>query len=236
MVFIDENVDMELNVESIPKDLVVSGVSYTLNKCCIGQMQLQRGLARKSKSRKILSGAVAVAGNAGTVKIPVSFHVPTRLVSPSFQSRHLCVYYELSFTIQFTNGGLLKSNPTTEFTVPIGITNLPHNHLLHIPNLTSVQSYLQSKESPIFFDPDLDEPPTQSSIPSELWGPLTAALTTPPITSPPNYFSLSDLPQQFIQKDREEKVVFTSRLIRSGMAQELGDPITVVSEHRDYEW
>lgn len=234
----DENVLLDLQVDSIPTDLIVSGVSYSLNKCCLGQLQLQRGLARKGKTRKIVTGSVAVKGNAGSIKIPVQFHVPTRLVSPSFQSRHLCVYYELVFHVQFTStsGLLLKSSPSTEFTVPIGITNLPHNHLLHIPNLTSVQSYMQSKESPIFFDPFLDEPPTQSSIPSELWGPLTAALTTPPITSPPNYFSLSDLPSQFIQKDREEKVMFTSRLIKAGMAQELGDPITIVSENKDYEW
>lgn len=229
---------MILQIDCIPSDLIVSSVSYALNKCSIGQMQLQRGLARRTRSRKILQGSLAVSGNAGAVKIPVNFHIPTRLVSPSFQSRHLCVYYELAFNIQFTShGGLLKSSTTSsDCSIPIGITNLPHNHLLHIPNLTSVQSYVQSKESPIFFDPFLDEPPTQSTIPSELWGPLTAALTTPPITSPPNYFSLSDLPSQFIQKDREEKVVFTSRLIKPGMAPELGDPITVVSENKDYEW
>lgn len=227
---------MELQIDSIPSDLVVSDVSFTLNKVYMGQIQLQRGLARRSRTRKILSGTLAVAGNAGSVKIPVNFHVPTRLVSPSFQSRHICVYYEIVFNLQFTShGGLLKSSsPSTECSVPIGITNLPHNHLLHIPNLTSVQSYLQSKESPIFFDPFLDEPPTQTS--SELLGSLTAALSTPPITSPPNYFSLSDLPAQFIQKDREEKVLFTSRLIKAGMAQELGDPITVVSETKDHGW
>jgi hypothetical protein len=227
---------MELQVDSIPSDLIVSGVSFTLNKISTGQIQLQRGLARKSRIRKILSGTLAVAGNAGSVKIPVNFHVPTRLVSPSFQSRHICVYYEILFNIQFTShGSLLKSSsPSTECSVPIGITNLPHNHLLHIPNLTSVQSYLQSKESPIFFDPYLDEPPSQSN--SELWGSLTAALTTPPVTSPPNYFSLSELPPQFIQKDREEKVVFTSRLIKAGMAQELGDPITIISETKNYGW
>lgn len=232
----DEDVDMELQIDSIPSDLVVSDVSFTLNKVYMGQIQLQRGLARRSRTRKILSGTLAVAGNAGSVKIPVNFHVPTRLVSPSFQSRHICVYYEIVFNLQFTShGGLLKSSsPSTECSVPIGITNLPHNHLLHIPNLTSVQSYLQSKESPIFFDPFLDEPPTQTS--SELLGSLTAALSTPPITSPPNYFSLSDLPAQFIQKDREEKVLFTSRLIKAGMAQELGDPITVVSETKDHGW
>lgn len=235
---IDEKVDMMLQVDCIPTDRIVSSVTYTMNKCSMGQMQLQRGLARRIKTRKILQGSLAVSGNAGTVKIPVNFHIPTRLVSPSFQSRHLCVYYELVFSIQFSSfGGLLKSSSCfTECSIPIGITNLPHNHLLHIPNLTSVQSYLQSKESPIFFDPYLDEPPTQSTIPSELWGPLTAALTTPPVTSPPNYFSLSDLPSQFIQRDREEKVVFTSRLIKSGMAPELGDPITIISENKDYEW
>lgn len=229
---------MFLQVDCIPTDMIVSSVNYTLNKCSVGQLQLQRGLARRTKSRKILQGSLAVSGNAGAVKIPVNFHIPTRLVSPSFQSRHISVYYELAFVIQFTShGGLLKSSTYgSECTVPIGITNLPHNHLLHIPNLTSVQSYLQSKESPIFFDPFLDEPPNQSSIPSELWGPLTAALTTPPITSPPNYFSLSDLPPQFIQKDREEKMMFTSRLIKPGMAPELGDPITIVSESKDYEW
>ncbi|KAG2203455.1 hypothetical protein INT47_008182 [Mucor saturninus] len=225
----DEDVQMQLVVESIPSDLIVSSVGYTLNKCSVGQLQLQRGLARKTRCRKILQGSLGVSGNNGGVRVPVNFHVPTRLVSPSFQSRHLCVYYEIVFNIQFTShGGLLKSNPSGECTVPIGITNLPHNHLLHIPNLTSVQSYLQSKESPIFFDPFLDEPPNASSIPSELWGPLTAALSTPPITSPPNYFSLSELPSQFIQRDREEKTVFTSRLIKAGMAQELGDPITLV--------
>lgn len=234
---IDEDVQMHLQVESIPSDLTVSSVGYTLNKCCIGKMQLQNGFARKTQSRKILQGSLGVSGNNGTVRVPVNFHVPTRLVSPSFQSRHICVYYEIVFNIQFaSHGGLLKSNPSSECTVPIGITNLPHNHLLHIPNLTSVQSYLQSKESPIFFDPFLDEPPSQSSIPSELWGPLTAALSTPPITSPPNYFSLSDLPSQFIQRDREEKTVFTSRLIKTGMAQYLGEPSTVVSETKDYEW
>ncbi|CEP07804.1 hypothetical protein [Parasitella parasitica] len=234
----DEDVDMELCLDSIPSDLVVSNVLFTLNKCHTGQLQLQRGLALKSKVRKILSGCVPVAGNKGSIRLPINFHVPTRLVSPSFCSRHIRVYYEMTFAIQFTNhGGLLKSTPSTEFSVPIGITNLPHNHLLNIPHLTSVQSYLESKEAPVFFDPFLDEPPSQSSIISnELWGPLTAALTTPPISAPPNYFSLPDLPSQFIPKDREERTTFTSRLIKPGMAQELGDTITVVSENKGYEW
>lgn len=228
---------MELQVDSIPENLIVSGIQFSLNKFVSGQIQLQRGLARKHTQKKILSGTLAVGGNAGSVKLPVHFHIPTRLVSPSFQSRHIRVFYELEFTIQFTHSGLLKtSSSTSECKVPIGITNLPHHHLLHIPNLTSVQSYMESKEAPVFFDPSLDEPPNQSSIPSELWGPLTAALTTPPATSPPNYFSLSTLPSQFIKRDREERTVFTSELVKPGMATELGDPIPILYEHKDYDW
>jgi hypothetical protein len=227
---------MVLDVETLPSDLIVSQVTFSLVKSSWGQIQLQRGTARKSKTKKILMTTVAVPGNDGSVRIPVKFQIPTRLVSPSFQSQNLRVYYEIIFSIQFQSLGLLKSSQYVDFTVPIGITNLPYNHLLHIPHLTSVQSYHHSKEPPIFFDPFLDEPPSQTGIPSELWGPLTAALTTPPTTSPPNYFSLPHLPSQFIQKDREQKTTFTSRLIKPGMAQEFGDPITIVSEYKDYSW
>ncbi|KAG1442534.1 hypothetical protein G6F56_011024 [Rhizopus delemar] len=219
----DEDVDMALTIESFSPDLIVSAISYTLYKHNDGQIQLQRGLARKTKVRQILQSTASVPGNAGSVRVPIQFHVPTRLVSPSFQSRHINVYYDIVFTIQFSNrSSLLKSNILGEFTLPIGVTNLPHNHLLHIQNLTSVRSYQQSKEPPVFFDPVLDEP--HWNIPS--------ALSTPP----PSYFSINDLPSQFIQRDREEKTSFTSRLIKPGMSPELGDPIVIVSEHKDYEW
>ncbi|RCH96192.1 hypothetical protein CU097_014659, partial [Rhizopus azygosporus] len=229
----DEEVDMSLNIESLSADMIVSAVNFTFNKHTDGQIQLQRGLARKSKVRQILQASVPVPGNAGNVHVPVHMHVPTRLVSPSFQSRHINVYYDIVFTIQFSNrSSILKSNASADFILPIGITNLPHNHLLHIHNLTSVLSYQDSKESPVFFDPSLDEPPSQHH---QNWGPLSSTLSTP-VTSPPSYFSLPDLPSQFIQRDREEKTVFTSRLIKPGMCPELGEPVVIVSEHKNYEW
>lgn len=229
---------MELQIESIPENLVVSGVTFSLFKCASGQLQLQRGVARKNKRKKIISGTPSVPGNNGSVKIPVNFHIPTRLVSPSFQSRHIRVYYELLFNIQFVNhqGGLLKSSSVSvDFTVPIGITNLPNHHLLHIPDLTSIRSYTQCKEAPFFFDPSLDEPANPAEF-QELWAPTTASLNTPPAISPPNYFSLCSQPSQFMKQDREERVVFTSRLIKPGMASELGEPIAVFSENKDYTW
>ncbi|KAG1323821.1 hypothetical protein G6F62_009451 [Rhizopus arrhizus] len=222
----DEDVDMSLYIESFSSDLIVSAINYTLYKHSDGQIQLQRGLARKTKVRQILQSTASIPGNAGSILVPIQFHVPTRLVSPSFQSRHINVYYDIVFTIQFSNRNRLKSTLSVDFILPIGITNLPYNHLLHIQHLTSVQSYLVSKESPVFFDPALDEPPSHAHL---------VPLSTPPIASPPSYFSIQDVPSQFIQRDREEKTMFTSRLIKPGMSPELGDPIVIVSENKDYE-
>jgi hypothetical protein len=94
---------------------------------------------------------------------------------------------------------------------------------------------MHCKDAPTFFDPNFDEPTNPSNL-QELWAPLTAALNTPPASSPPNYFSLCDLPTQFIQKEREERTTFTSRLIKPGMATDLGEPINIVSENKDYTW
>ncbi|KAI9258553.1 hypothetical protein BY458DRAFT_460380 [Sporodiniella umbellata] len=223
----DEDVDMTLAIDCVSEDWIVSGMSYSLFKHNEGQIQLQRGLARKSKTREILHSIASVPGNAGHVRVPIHFHIPTRLVSPSFQSRHINVYYDILFSVQFSNAGsLLKSSVTCEFALPIGITNLPYNHLLHIQHLTSVQSYQTSKASPVFFDPALEEPRLDWSHHA-----------TPPITSPPSYFSINDLPYQSqLLQEREEKTHYTSRLIKPGMSPELGDPIVIVSEHKDYEW
>ncbi|KAI8991213.1 hypothetical protein BDF20DRAFT_843354 [Mycotypha africana] len=293
----DEDVELDLYIDCIPDNLIVAAASFTFQKCCMGQIQLQRGLARKSKTRKISSHhPLAVTGNAGSLKIPVSFRLPTRLVSPSFQSRHICVFYEIVFTVQFQRAStgsthssvsslLLSSassssassaSPKGEFSVPIGITNLPHHHLLHIPNLTLVQSYQSSKEAPVFFDPELEEPVEpwrmmaaaataaaatatttgtttmmQGSSSGLAWdpyhggssgggGPLpsVASLGTTPLTSPPNYFSITNQPPSppYAARERQERVVFTSRLIKPGMALELGEPVTLVSENKSYEW
>ncbi|KAI9469780.1 MAG: hypothetical protein EXX96DRAFT_623387 [Benjaminiella poitrasii] len=237
----DEDIKFDLQVDSIPTDLIVSGVDVTLQKFCIGQLQLQHGLARKCKVKKITSQSISsVTGNAGSVKIPIQFHVPTRLVSPSFQSRHLSVFYSILVRVYFEkiNSGLssLKSVShisSEEWSIPIGIANLPYNHLLRIPNLTSVESYAHSKASPVFFDFSLDEPPVNS-----IWN--SSDTSSPSLNSPPpSYFSsVADASSsQFITKEREERTHFTSRLIKTGMVPELGEPVTIISpENKNYTW
>ncbi|KAI9032670.1 hypothetical protein CLU79DRAFT_727382 [Phycomyces nitens] len=232
----DEAVSLTVDVECLPSDLVVTGVSFSLRKHHEGKLLLQKGTAHRSTVRTILQATVSVPGNNGSVRVPIHFQIPTRLVSPSFASRHLRVYYDLVFQIQFENpSSILKSTHTADLVVPIGIANLPHDHLLRIPDLTAVVSYENSKEAPLFFDPSLSEPPAQSGIPSELWGPLTAALATPPSASPPNYFSIPCLPPQLMRKERVERTVFTSRLVKSGVSSDMGDPI-VLTDIRDEEW
>ncbi|KAI7864889.1 hypothetical protein BDF14DRAFT_1829930 [Spinellus fusiger] len=232
----DEIVNFVLEVDCIPSDLMATNVIFTLQKHHEGKLLLQKGTAHKTYVRLILHSSVPIANNKGRIHVPIQFQIPTRLVSPSFASRHLRVYYHLVLTLQFENfGSLLKSTHTAELMVPIGIANLPHDHLLRIPELTSVQSYESSREAPLFFDPSLDEPPAQASIPNELWGSLTAALVTPPNTSPPNYFSIPSLPPQLMRRERVERTVFTSRLVKSGFASELGEPI-VLTNVDDDEW
>ncbi|KAI7907148.1 uncharacterized protein BX663DRAFT_426137 [Cokeromyces recurvatus] len=241
----DELINFDLQVDCIQPNLVVASVDILLEKRYIGQLQLQHGLARKYKARKITGHTISsVTGNAGSVKIPVQFLLPTKLVSPSFQSRYLCIHYAIVLRIYFKKTKALTTHDVNseKWSIPIGITNLPYSHLLNIPHLTSIESYLDSKESPVFFDPSLDEPPRRMSHDDDndnddldLSNSFSISPTTP---SPPNYFSLTTgiVPSQFIQKERKERTRFTSRLIKAGMETQLGEPIKVLSltENSDF--
>ncbi|KAI8136534.1 hypothetical protein BJV82DRAFT_639877 [Fennellomyces sp. T-0311] len=227
----DEPFSTNLHIECIPNDLIVTDVMLSLKKHYEGKLQLQQGTAYKTASRNILRSSVSVAGNNGTISIPIQFQMPTRLVSPSFASKHIRVYYSLTFHIQCESVGnsLIIKRPswTSSFSIPIAIANLPNDHLLRIPDLTSIQSYHTSNEAPLFFDPALEEPPAfQMSD-----GPLM----TPPLQSPPNYFSLPSMPPQAAQRERVEQTSFTSRLIKPGFAPELGE-IATMAEVFDDDW
>ena len=239
---------MHLHVECIPTDMIITSAMLSLKKHYEGKVVLQEGTAFKSSTRSILRSSLSVTGNDGTVSIPIQFQMPTRLVSPSFASKNIRVYYTLTVHVQCEyvgRNGLINTMKrpnlwSGQFSIPIAIANLPNDHLLRIPDLTSIQSYMRSKESPVFFDPSLEEPPLPhshfypSTTHAEEAGEATfMMMNTPPPQSPPNYFSLPSMPS--LNQERVEKVEFRSRSIKPGFSPEYGDLATILDVVDD-EW
>ncbi|CAM0137739.1 hypothetical protein VKS41_000949 [Umbelopsis sp. WA50703] len=232
----DEQFTMQLNIGVLASDYKVSSVSYKLRKHHEGKMLVQKGMAFRQYVRQVVTGNVPITSEGNHYSSNLTFDIPTRLVSPSFASRHTRVHYDLQFSILYETGQFFKTSQFSEFTIPIAIANLPYDQLLRIPDLTAIKDYRNSKECPMFFDANLDEPPMNTGLPSELIGPLTAALASPPATSPPSYFSLPSLPPQFeIQKERQERTIYTTRVLKGDHSVELGEPV-VLSGVMDEDW
>ncbi|GAB5588586.1 hypothetical protein Unana1_03486 [Umbelopsis nana] len=232
----DEFFTMQLNIGILASDYKISSISYKLRKHHEGKMLVQKGMAFREYVRQVLTGHVPITSEGNQYSSTVHFDVPTRLVSPSFASRHTRVHYDLQFTVTYECGQFFKSSQFSEFTIPIAIANLPYDQLLRIPELTAIKDYRNSKECPLFFNADLDEAPLATGLPSELIAPLTAALASPPVQSPPSYFSLPSLPPQFeIQKERHEKTIYTTRVLKGDHSIDLSDPV-VLSGVLDEDW
>lgn len=227
---------MQLNIGVLASDYKVSSVSYKLRKHHEGKMLVQKGMAFRQYVRQVVTGNVPITSEGNQYSSNLIFDIPTRLVSPSFASRHTRVHYDLQFSVLYETGQFFKTSQSSEFTIPIAVANLPYDQLLRIPDLTAIKDYRNSKECPTFFDANLDEPPMNTGLPSELIGPLTAALASPPAQSPPSYFSLPSLPPQFeIQKERQERTVYTTRVLKGDHSVELGEPV-VLSGVMDEDW
>ncbi|KAI8970415.1 hypothetical protein BDF20DRAFT_826464 [Mycotypha africana] len=246
----DELFRMQLNMTVLHSDAKITSVAYKFRKHHEGKMLVQQGTAFKESIRTIHQESVNLptgpssnAGNGTQLSQNIQFDVPTRLVSPSFISRHTRVYYDLYFQVTVEQGHIFKSAHVSEFSIPLSIANLPNDQLLRIRDITSIQHYRESLECPLFFDADLDEPPAPQGLPSELIGPLTAALMQTPNNGngnseeqPPSYFSLPELPPQFeVRKERKEKTVFMSRQARGAHGAELGEA-TIIPGLFDEEW
>ncbi|RCI05790.1 hypothetical protein CU098_004378, partial [Rhizopus stolonifer] len=218
----DETFQMQLNMTMLHSDSKITGLTFKFRKHHEGKMLVQQGTAFRESVRVVLQDNATVQPNKA-ISQPIQFVIPTRLVSPSFTSRHTRVHYDICIQASIEQQGhLFKSSYFSEFAIPIAIANLPADQLLRVPNLTSIKDYRHSKECPLFFDPQLDEPPLPQGLPSELIGPLTSALlNTPQQTGedqPPSYFSLPELPPQFeIRKERNEKTSFLSRQARGSL-------------------
>lgn len=233
---------MKLNMMILHSDAKITSIVYRFRKHHEGKMLVQQGTAFREHIRTVIQDNVTLPPNSDLTQLSevIRFDVPTRLVSPSFISRHTRVHYDLCFQVTIEQGHLFKTSHVNEFAIPLTIANLPYDQLLRIPDLTSIQHYRNSNECPLFFDPTLDEPPAPQGLPSELIGPLTAALMTSPNSSeeqPPSYFSLPELPPQFeLRKERKERVVFMSRLARGAFhGIDLGEA-TIIPGLFDEDW
>ncbi|KAI7879104.1 hypothetical protein K492DRAFT_178982, partial [Lichtheimia hyalospora FSU 10163] len=212
----DDWVDIQLEIRCLPSDMIVSGLGYTLKKHHDGKLRVQQGTAyRKEESVILYETGVGIPGNHGEARIPLRFRLPTRGVSPSFTSRHLRVYYSLMLHIECQQGSgrLLKKNNLhkADLVVPIAIANLQHDQMLQVSNLTTIQPYQISDDVPMFFDPSLDEPPATPLFTANGTGAcMLQQNSTPPLQSPPNYFSLHTLPPQLRKQKRVERTTHTS--------------------------
>lgn len=244
---VDELFNMKLTITPVTSEIRLSSITYRLRKHHEGRMPLQKGMAYRDHIRIPVSNPVILPTDItpqAPIVTEISFNIPTRLVSPSFASRHTRVRYDLHFLVNFEQGHtLFKSQHVTEFAVPLAIANLPNDQLLRIPDLTNIQWYTDSRECPFFFAPELEEPPAlpppSSVFPGASASDLTGQLFTPatPIGSPPSYFSLPGLaPQpQTRRRERQEKVIYTTRIIKSGSGAELGEAL-IVKGVTDEDW
>ncbi|GAA5798484.1 hypothetical protein EDC94DRAFT_593667 [Helicostylum pulchrum] len=235
----DEPFKMQLNMMILHSDAKISSVVYRFRKHHEGKMLVQQGTAFRESIRTVIQESLPLSGDSTQLSQSIQFDIPTRLVSPSFISRHTRVHYDLCFQVTIDQGHLFKTSNMTEFAIPLTIANLPFDQLLRIPDLTAIQDYRDSTECPVFFDPILEEPPAPQGLPSELVGPLTAALMSPNSSEeqPPSYFSLPELPPQFeLRKERKERTVFMTRLAKGAYhGLDLGEA-TIIPGLYDEDW
>lgn len=200
---------MHLRIVLLQTDSRITDVTYKFRKKHEGKMVLVSGTAVLDHIRIVGSGRCLISEPDSQIATDVAFTIPTRLVSPSFTTTHTRVHYDLQFLLNVSeHRGLFKSTHEVEFAVPIVIGNLKHEQLLRVNGLTSIGYYCNNKELPIFFDPNLEDPPEQFGVTSD---PIQqeAQLTSTPREDPPNYFSIPTIPPQLdLRKQREETTVY----------------------------
>ncbi|KAI8137809.1 hypothetical protein BJV82DRAFT_634120 [Fennellomyces sp. T-0311] len=163
----DEPFAMQLTIPTLQSDIRIAQISYKFRKHHQGKLMISGGTAVRHTSRDLLHGNVLQQSD--TPSQTVSFDIPTRNVSPTFASRHTCVYYDLHFTVVFEESHFLKrSTIHCEFAIPINIANLPNDELMRVPDLVTIQYYTQPNiKYPEFLDPtqpDDSDPPSYNSL------------------------------------------------------------------------
>ncbi|KAI9021019.1 hypothetical protein CLU79DRAFT_703359 [Phycomyces nitens] len=201
---------LQLTIAILHADTKCVGIQYKFRKHHEGKMLVQQGTAFRDHVRIVLQGTVPF--NDTHISEHVAFKIPTRLVSPSFITRHTRVRYDILFQVTTAHGHIIKTNHVSEFAIPLTIANLPYDQLLRVPRATMVQHYQNSLASPFFFEPTLDEPPEDMDMGIETMAAISEDLSRTPREEPPSYFSLEQQPSQLRNKrERKERTVYLSR-------------------------
>ncbi|KAI8635957.1 hypothetical protein BD408DRAFT_487218 [Parasitella parasitica] len=157
----DQQFQIDLEIDTIPPDVVIGSVAFKLRKVYEGKLLLQRGTVHRLYKRDIQQTMIPVKSNSGSIHLSgISVQMPSRLVSPCFTSNHVRVYYYLVFMIQFDSGHLLKSTQYAQSEIPIGVANLSNRNLARVRDLACIQDYKECRNAPVFFNPELDAPPS----------------------------------------------------------------------------
>ncbi|KAL0084586.1 hypothetical protein J3Q64DRAFT_1640176 [Phycomyces blakesleeanus] len=232
----DEPFSMNMHITTLHSDAKITALHYKFRKHHHGKLMVASGTAFQQSTKNIVQGSIPLtSSNQASITENVTFSVPTRLVSPSFVSRHTRVHYDILITVTVDYGGLFKVVHHSEFAIPISIANLPNDQLLRINELMAVKSYNDSRDSPIFFDPELEEPPVYNRTNNS--GPLSPyMLGTPHSEEPPNYFSIPNLHQIDAPVERKERTVYTTRPVNGTSDPDNLPEATFIPGVFDDEW
>ncbi|KAI8977580.1 hypothetical protein BDF20DRAFT_875619 [Mycotypha africana] len=190
-VFVPEQItQLDIEINCIPSDISVGSLGYKFRKCYEGKLQLERGIVHKVFKRDIHQKMINIkdnavdSGNSSNLYVPnLQLQLPSWLLSPCFQSNHIRVYYYLILMVQLDPTNLLKSSYHTQVQIPIGIANVSHEHFARLPGMTTIQHYKNSREAPVFFDANLEEPPGYPISPPLSTRDSTGELFTSPLST-----------------------------------------------------
>lgn len=143
---------MHLTMTPLSSDIKITAVSYKFRKHHLGRISTAQGLATRKAIRDLYQ--TSIEPHQSTI---ISFNIPTRNVSPTFQSNHIQVYYDLLLQVTLEECHFLRNSVSKyEFSIPVHISNLAHDEIRQIPGLLMIQHYANSKLCPEFLDVSVD--------------------------------------------------------------------------------
>ncbi|KAI7887091.1 hypothetical protein K492DRAFT_139681 [Lichtheimia hyalospora FSU 10163] len=146
----DELLSMQLTTVPLNSDIKITNITYKFRRHHQGRLTTQRGTAVRQQTHELLDATISAPVSQQS---SVVFSIPTLMVSPTFSSRHVRTMYDLLLRVTMEETHFLKRSTTfhCECSIPIHIANLPHDEMMRIPDLLSIEQYTQSKLSPFFY-------------------------------------------------------------------------------------